>query len=96
VCKLLISYPARILANDTGNLLPPGIHAKTLVADRTFQVSGQNIQPDAIVEFTVKHPVSTLITAVIELKSRLQPMGLEGAIHQVLRYRNELHRSLHL
>jgi hypothetical protein len=52
----------------------------------------QNIQPDAIVEFTVNRPVSASITAVIELKSRLQPMGLEGAVHQVLRYRNELHR----
>jgi hypothetical protein len=75
---------------ESGNLLPAGIHAKKL---RSFQVSGENIQPDAIVEFTVNRPVSTSITAVIELKSRLQPMGLEGAIHQVLRYRNELHRS---
>jgi len=78
---------------ESGNLLPPGIRAKTLVADRPLQVSGQNIQPDAIVEFTVNRPVSASITAVIELKSRLQPMGLEGAVHQVLRYRNELHRS---
>jgi AraC-like DNA-binding protein len=77
---------------ESGNLLPPGVRAKTLVADRRFQVSGQNIHPDAIVEFTVNRPVSTSITAVIELKSRLQPMGLEGAIHQVLRFRNELHR----
>ena len=78
---------------ESGNLLPAGMHAKPLIADRTFQVAGQNIHPDAIVEFTVNRPVSTSITAVIELKSRLQPMGLEGAIHQILRYRNELHRS---
>jgi hypothetical protein len=78
---------------ESGNLLPPGVRAKTIVADRRFQVSGQKTQPDAIIEFTVNRPVSTSITAVIELKSRLQPMGLEGAIHQVLRFRNELHRS---
>lgn len=78
---------------ESGSLLPSGVRARTLVADRPLQVSGQNIHPDAIVEFTVNRPVSTSITAVIELKSRLQPMGLEGAIHQVLRLRNELHRS---
>jgi len=78
---------------ESGSLLPPGVRAKTLAADHKSPVSGQNIQPDAIVEFTVNRPVSTSIIAVIELKSRLQPMGLEGAIHQVLRHRNELHRS---
>ena len=78
---------------ESGSLLPDGIRAKTLATDRTFQVSGQNIQPDVIVEFTVNRPVPTSITAVIELKSRLQPMALEGVVHQVLRYRNELHRS---
>lgn len=78
---------------DSGGLLPPGVHAKTLVADRPLQVGEQHIQPDVIVEFTVNRPVPTSITAVIELKSRLQPMGLEGVVHQVLRYRNELHRS---
>lgn len=78
---------------ESGSLLPPGLRAKPLVVDGAFQVSGQNIQPDAIVEFTVSRPVSTSIIAVIELKSRLQPMGLEGAIHQVLRARNELHRT---
>jgi hypothetical protein len=77
----------------SGSLLPPGLHAKNLATDRTFPVAGQNIQPDVIVEFTVNRPVPTSITAVIELKSRLQPMALEGVIHQVLRYRNQLHRT---
>ena len=78
---------------ESGSLLPPGLHAKTLPIDRPFPVPGQNIQADAIVKFSVDRTVPTSITAVIELKSRLQPMGLEGAIHQVLRFRNELHRS---
>lgn len=78
---------------ESGRLLPLGIHAKTLATGRTFHLPGHHIQPDAIVEFTVNRPHPTSITAVIELKSRLQPMALEGVIHQVLRYRNELHRS---
>lgn len=77
----------------SGRLLPLGVRAKTLATDRPFQVGEQHIQPDVIVEFSVTRPVPTSITAVIELKSRLQPMGLEGVVHQVLRYRNELHRS---
>jgi len=77
----------------SGVLLPPGVHAKTLAADRSSPIAGRNVQPDAVVEFTVSHPHPKSITAVIELKSRLQPMGLEGVIHQVLGYRNELHRS---
>jgi hypothetical protein len=56
-------------------------------------MGGASVQPDAIVEFTVSRPHPKSITAVIELKSRLQPMALEGVIHQVLGYRNELHRS---
>jgi hypothetical protein len=79
---------------ESGRLLPPTVHAKALSVDRMFELPGQDkIQPDAIVEFTVDRPHPTSITAVIELKSRLQPMALEGVIHQVLRYRNGLHRS---
>lgn len=78
---------------ESGSLLPDGVRAKTLATDRPFPVSGQKIHPDVIVEFTLNRPVPTSITAVIELKSRLQPMALEGVVHQLLRYRNELHRS---
>lgn len=79
---------------ESGRLLPPGVHAKTLSVNRTFELPVEaKVQPDAIVEFTLNQPHPTSLTAVIELKSRLQPMGLEGVIHQVLRYRNELHRS---
>jgi hypothetical protein len=96
MCGIKKEYNAlELLLNGlkSGSLLPPGIRAKTLVPGYPFQVSGQRSQPDAIVEFTLNRSVSTSITAVIELKSRLQPMGLEGAIHQILRFRNELHRS---
>jgi hypothetical protein len=78
---------------ESGKLLPPVVHAKVLSSQRPFQVMEQQIRPDAIVEFTVTHPAPRTITAVIELKSRLQPMGLEGVIHQLMGYRNELHRS---
>ena len=44
-------------------------------------------------EFTVKSHPGKPIKAIIELKSRLTPMILEGVVHQVLRYRNELRRS---
>jgi hypothetical protein len=77
---------------ESGSLLPPGVRAKTLATDEHFRGLGREYLPDAIVEFTVNRPIPTSITAVIELKSRLQPMGLEGAIHQVLRSRNELYR----
>ena len=78
---------------ESGTLLPPGVRAKTLAADRRFPVAGRNVQPDAVVEFTVSHPYPKMITAVIELKSRLQPLALEGVIHQLLSHRNEFHRS---
>lgn len=78
---------------ESGTLLPSGVHAQTLATERTFQIAGQKIQPDAIVRFTASRPLPRSITAIIELKSRLSPMGLEGVIHQVIRYRNELHRS---
>jgi len=78
---------------ESGALLPPGVRAKTLAADRNLPIAGRSVQPDAVVEFTVSHPHPKSIIAVIELKSRLQPMALEGVIHQVLGYRNELHRS---
>jgi hypothetical protein len=78
---------------ESGTLLPPGVRAKTLAADRSLPIAGRSVQPDAVVEFTVSHPHPKSITAVIELKSRLQPMALEGVIHQVLGFRNQLHRS---
>jgi hypothetical protein len=78
---------------ESGSLLPSGVRAKVIASDGKFALPAQSIQPDAIVEFAVNSPHPTSIIAIIELKSRLQPMELEGAIHQVLRYRNELHRS---
>jgi hypothetical protein len=54
---------------------------------------GKTFSPISSSNFTINRTVPTSLTAIIELKSRLQPMALEGVVHQVLRYRNELHRS---
>lgn len=78
---------------ELGSILPGGVQAKVLSKDRSFELSKDRIKPDAIVEFTVNRPRPISIIALIELKSRLQPMGLEGVVHQLLRSRNELHRS---
>src|SRR5438132_14160185 len=49
---------------ESGNLLPPGIRAKPLVADRPLQVLGQDIQPDAILDSAAHRPGTATIPAV--------------------------------
>jgi hypothetical protein len=77
----------------SGTLLPPNVRATTLATQPSLEVAGRRIQPDVLVEFTVANSGHKPIQAVIELKSRLTPMELEGVVHQLLRDRNELHRS---
>lgn len=76
----------------SGSLLPPNVRATKVVNQPSLAATGQRVQVDAIVEFTVANSSHKPIQAVIELKSRLTPMALEGVVHQVLRHRNELHR----
>ena len=76
----------------SGSLLPPNVRATKVVAQSSFAAAGQRVPVDAIVEFTVVNSTHKPIQAVIELKSRLTPMALEGVVHQLLRHRNELHR----
>ena len=78
---------------QTGSILPPGVTAKILGIEPSFDLPDHRIEVDALVEFTVKSHPGKPIKAIIELKSRLTPMVLEGVIHQVLRYRNELRRT---
>jgi hypothetical protein len=78
---------------QTGSILPPGIAATVLGIEPSFDLPDERIQVDALVEFTMKTHPGKPIKAIIELKSRLTPMVLEGAVHQVLRHRNELRRS---
>ena len=78
---------------QTGSILPPGVTAKILAIEPSFDLPDHRIEVDALVEFTVKSHPGKPIKAIIELKSRLTPMVLEGVIHQVLQYRNELRRS---
>lgn len=77
----------------SATLLPPNVRATVLATQPSLEVAGRRIQPDALVEFTVANSGHKPIQAVIELKSRLTPMELEGVVHQLLRCRNELHRS---
>jgi hypothetical protein len=78
---------------QTGSILPPGVTAKILGIEPSFELPDHHIEVDALVEFTVKSHPGKPIKAIIELKSRLTPMVLEGVVHQVLRYRNELRRT---
>ncbi|MGA3093727.1 MAG: hypothetical protein ABSD75_34535 [Terriglobales bacterium] len=78
---------------QSGSLVPPGVTAKILAIEPSFELPDHRIEVDAIVEFTVQNHPTNPIKAIIELKSRLTPMVLEGAIHQILRHRNELRRS---
>src|SRR6266404_823211 len=77
----------------SGTLLPPNVRATMLATHPSLEVAGRRIEPDALVEFTVANSGHKPIQAVIKLKSRLTPMELEGVVHQLLLYRNELHRS---
>jgi len=76
----------------SGSLLPPNVRATKVLTQPSFDIAGQRIQVDAIVEFTVANSGHKSVQAIIELKSRLTPLTLEGVVHQLLRHRNELHR----
>jgi hypothetical protein len=78
---------------ESGTIVPPGVQARIVAMQPSFEIADRRVQVDAIVEFTVKDLPNKPIKAVIEMKSRLTPMVLEGAIHQVLGYRNELQKS---
>ncbi len=78
---------------ESGSIVPPGVQAKIMSMGSSFEVVDHHIQVDAIVQFTLKQLPTKPIKAIIELKSRLTPMVLEGAIHQLLRHRNELRRA---
>src|ERR1700681_3184877 len=75
---------------ESGTLLPTNVHAKLLSSEQAVRVVDRSIEVDVVVEFSVEHLSQTPIKAVIEFKSRLTPMALEGAIHQILKIRNEL------
>jgi hypothetical protein len=78
---------------ESGTIVPPGVQARIVAMQPSFEIADRRVQVDAIVEFTVKDLPNKPVKAVIEMKSRLTPMVLEGAIHQVLGYRNELQKS---
>src|SRR5215470_17588526 len=77
---------------SSGSILPPNVRATKVVTQPSLVVGGQRIHADAIVEFLVLNSPHKPIQALIELKSRLTPMVLEGVVHHLLRDRNELHR----
>jgi len=75
---------------ESGALTPSGVRVRSI---SMHPVLGSQIEVDSLVEFSFEKIPHRLIKAVIELKSRLTPMVLEGAIHQILRYRNELRKT---
>ena len=75
---------------DSGKLTPPGVRALNIRMHPLFDDS--NVRVDALTEFSFERIPNRVIKAVIELKSRLTPMALEGAIHQVIGYRNQLRK----
>jgi hypothetical protein len=66
------------------------VRAETLGSDQVVQVADRRVEVDAIVEFSVAELAQKRTRAAIEFKSRLTPLALEGAVHQLLRIRNEL------
>lgn len=76
---------------DSGKLTPPGVRALNIHMHPLIDDS--NVRVDALAEFSFERIPNRVIKAVIELKSRLTPMALEGAIHQVIGYRNQLRKS---
>lgn len=76
----------------TGKLLPSNVQANVLHCDEAI-FAGKPIQADALIEFHVKEVQQEPITAVLEFKSRLTPLIIEGTIHQVLGISNSLRGS---
>ncbi len=89
---MLTNKPFRQLCDGlkSGTLLPATVRAEILASDQVVQVADRKIEVDAVVEFSLTDSSQKPIKAAIEFKSRLTPMALEGAVHQVLRIRNEL------
>lgn len=77
----------------TGNLLPSNVQANVLHCDEAISAAGRPVQADALIEFRVKEAQQEPITAVLEFKSRLTPLILEGTIHQFLGISNSLRAS---
>ncbi len=76
-----------------GSLLPANLTAKVLhYKDEDVARSGK-IRADAVIEFSLKDVAVPRIQAVIEFKSRLTPLILEGTIHQLLGITNYLRDS---
>ncbi|PYX78067.1 MAG: hypothetical protein DMG70_32925, partial [Acidobacteria bacterium] len=65
---------------ESGTLAPPGVQARIVEMQPLFKGTHTQTQVDAIVEFSLKDRHNKLSRAVIEMKSRLTPMVLEGAI----------------
>lgn len=77
----------------TGKLLPSHVQAKALHCNEVIPATGRSIRADAVIEFHVKEVQQEPITAVLEFKSRLTPLILEGTIHQLLGICNSLRAS---
>ena len=77
----------------TGRLLPSNVQANVLHCDEAIPAAGRPVRADALIEFHVKEFQREPITAVLEFKSRLTPLILEGTIHQVLGISNSLRAS---
>lgn len=77
----------------TGRLLPSNVQANVLHCEEPIPSTGRPIQADALIEFHVKDVQQEPITAVLEFKSRLTPLILEGTIHQLLGISNSLRAS---
>ena len=78
---------------ESGKLTPAGVRARTITMHTVFENPDSRAEVDAVVEFSFDHLPNRVVKAVIEFKTRLTPMVLEGAIHQILRYRNELRKT---
>jgi hypothetical protein len=68
----------------TGRLLPLNVQASVLDCEQLLPSTGKPVQVDALIEFQVKDVRQERITAVLEFKTRLTPLILEGTIHQLL------------
>lgn len=77
----------------TGKLLPLNVQANVLHCDEAIPNAGRPVQADALIEFRIKEVPQEQITAVLEFKSRLTPLILEGTIHQILGISNSLRAS---
>lgn len=78
---------------ESGKLTPSGVHVRAIALQPQFEKLDPRLQIDAFVEFSFEHLSNRTVQAIMEIKTRLTPMMLEGVIHQILRYRNELRKN---